>query len=84
MYYNLKYHKNKKLNDMTNDSQCKCINRYMSQNKTITRKEASRLFGCERLAARIFDLKKMNVPIDKNTITTLSGKRVAEYFIKKP
>lgn len=46
-------------------------------------REALRIFGCFRLASRIHSLrvKHGHIEIDKRTVTTEGGKRVAEYFI---
>ena len=48
---------------MDKDSQCKLILHYMKERGSITAKEALKLCGCMRLAARISDLKKRGIPI---------------------
>lgn len=48
---------------MDNDSQCKMILVYLKEKGTITAKEAQKLCGCMRLAARIHVLRKKGIPI---------------------
>jgi hypothetical protein len=45
--------------------------------------DALSLYKCFRLAARICDLKKEGYSIDKRMITTMTGKKVAQYFLIK-
>jgi hypothetical protein len=66
----------------SNDSQNAQILLYLRQGKTITSLEALRLFGCLRLSGRIFDLRQRQIPIKARTLKTLSGKRVAEYYLE--
>jgi hypothetical protein len=40
---------------------------------------ALELYGCLRLGARIYDLKRMGHQIKTEIVTTESGKRVAQY-----
>lgn len=63
------------------DSQNKMIEQHLRQGKSITSLEALRLFGCLRLSGRIYDLRKKGIGITKSTVTTLTGKRIAEYSI---
>lgn len=39
--------------------------------------------GCFRLAARISDLRQQGYPIKTETITTTSGKHIAQYILKE-
>lgn len=48
---------------MDRDTQCRAILRYMSETGPITQRIASELFGCDRLASRICDLKQSGVQI---------------------
>lgn len=48
---------------MDKDSQCKMILVYMKEKGSITAKEAMKLCGCMRLAARIHDLKRKGISI---------------------
>jgi hypothetical protein len=40
------------------------------------------MFGCFRLGARIWDLKRRGEDIVSERYTTTSGKRVAKYFLQ--
>ena len=48
---------------MDKESQCKAILFYMKEVGPITAKIARQLCGCERLAARIHDLRRKGIPI---------------------
>ena len=48
---------------MQTESQCKMILFYLKERGSITAKEARSLCQCERLAARINDLRKLGIPI---------------------
>ena len=52
---------------MDKDSQCKVILFYMKEKGPITAKIARQLCGCERLAARIHDLRRKGIPIKPTT-----------------
>lgn len=67
---------------MTNESQNKMILNYLTAGHTLTGLDAIKLFGAYRLSGRIFDLRKAGRPIQTRFIKTLTGKRIAEYFIK--
>lgn len=54
---------------MQTDSQCKMILFYLKDKGSITAKEARSLCQCERLAARINDLRKLGIPIKTETRT---------------
>lgn len=43
--------------EITFESQCKMIRRHLVNGYTITSREASRLYNCDRLGARIYDLR---------------------------
>jgi hypothetical protein len=64
-------------------SQADEILQYLSQGHTITPLEALDKFGCFRLAARIHDLRKMDVPIVETDIH-LNGKSFASYRLGVP
>jgi len=66
------------------DSQNYQIRQHLEQGKTLTSLEALRLFGCLRLSGRIYELHRLGVPVKSRVLKTLSGKRVAEYYIEKP
>lgn len=58
---------------MDKDSQCKLILFYLKEHGSITAKEAMKLCGCMRLAARIADLQKRGIPI-KSELTFYIGR----------
>ncbi len=47
-----------KMKTLRNDQQTEVILNYMRAGHSITPIDALRLFGCQRLAARIYDIKK--------------------------
>jgi hypothetical protein len=53
---------------------------YLKTGKSITPIDALNMFGCFRLGARIFDLKKKGYHIEEMD-TELNGKRFARYFL---
>ena len=54
---------------MQTDSQCKMILVYLKEKGSITAKDARQLCQCERLAARINDLRRKGIPIRTETKT---------------
>lgn len=54
---------------MQTDSQCKMILFYLKEKGSITAKDARQLCQCERLAARINDLRRRCIPIKTETKT---------------
>ena len=63
-------------------SQARQIRAYLLKGKVITPIKALNLFGCFRLGARIYDLRKEGLPI-QTRIDSSGGKNFAEYFIPK-
>lgn len=72
---------NDNLNLESCESQNKRILAYLEDGNRVTGLEAISLFGCIRLAARISELRSQGHNIRKETITTPTGKRIAQYFI---
>lgn len=66
-----------------NDSQNTQISLHLRQGKTLTSLEALRNFECLRLSGRIYDLRNRGLNIETRRVLTLSGKRIAEYFIRR-
>ncbi len=66
---------------LDNTTQCDKILCYMLRGFAITPLEALRMFGCFRLAARIFDLKDRGHVIHCRTLRIPGGKKVSAYFI---
>lgn len=63
-------------------SQEKMILRALRQGQKITPIDALMKFGCNRLAARICDIKKFyHIDVKKDWYTVRSGKRVAVYYL---
>ena len=68
------------------ESQRKRIFFHLLAGNKINGIEALQLFGCMRLGARIYELKKLGVPIEDRPITLVAKngktKRVKEYWIE--
>lgn len=64
---------------MAMDTQEDAILKHLQKGKTITPLEALTLYGCLRLGARIWDLRKKNHHIDMSIVETDTGKHVAQY-----
>ena len=71
---------------MTTASQRKKIADHLRAGGRLTPLDALRMFGCNRLAARINDLRAdgMNILTNMITVTGADGvaRRIAEYFLK--
>jgi len=67
---------------MTN-SQNNQIAQHLKEGKTLTALEALKNFGTLRLAARIHDLKEQGHNVETRIVSTLSGKRIAQYSLKQ-
>jgi len=68
---------------MSDESQNNQILRHLQAGKSITPMDALRLYGSLRLSARIWQLRQKGNPISVRIIPTLTGKRVAEYYLKQ-
>ena len=66
---------------MKTESQEKQILDHLKRGQTITPLDALKLYGCFRLGARIWDLKRQGESIGVRTIHTLTGKHIAEYYL---
>ena len=66
---------------MTTDSQNKRILAQMKKGHAVTPLTALRDFGCFRLSARMWDLRKAGHNIKSALMTVSGGKRVAMYWI---
>jgi len=62
------------------DSQQKAILKYLKRGEKLTGIKALKLFGCFRLAARIYDLKMSGHTIESSLITE-RGKKCSEYYM---
>ena len=68
-------------NEESSQSQRVRIQAYLESGHTLTQMQALKLFGCERLASRINDLRNRGLAIKTDMIVTFSGKRVAQYSL---
>jgi len=57
------------------------ILRYLAKGCALTATEALPAWGCARLAARIYDLKKDGHDIKSEFVTAPSGKKVKSYWL---
>lgn len=64
-------------------SQSAQILAYLAKGKSLTHRDAQRLFNCDRLGARIYDLRGSGHVIHAETIQQ-NGKRFARYTLVKP
>lgn len=62
----------------TNPSQAEMILAYMSKGNPLTSLSALHIFGCFRLAARIYELRKEGYEIQERKVER-NGKHYAEY-----
>lgn len=67
---------------MSFDSQSAQILAYLSKGNSLTHRDAQRLFNCDRLGARIYDLRGSGHVIHAETIKQ-NGKRFARYSLVK-
>ena len=72
------------MTDPTRISQTRAILAYMQQGYSITPELARTMFGCARLASRIWELKlpPFQADIADDWVKTYGGARVKKYFLK--
>lgn len=70
-------------NKESSASQNAMILEWMDKGNTITSLQALDLFGCMRLASRIFDLRERGHNIKKEKVALPSGKIVTRYSLIK-
>ena len=63
-------------------SQKRRILEYLKTGKTLTNREAQRLFECDRAPARIKELRNSGYPIRTEMILVKSGKRIGRYSLQ--
>ena len=66
------------------NSQNQQIKAHLESGQSITGYEALELYGCIRLASRIYDIKSSGYAINKDMIELYDGKYVASYTKKTP
>lgn len=64
------------------ESQNKRILNYLKRGHRMTPMDALELFGCFRLAARVYDLRQEGHNISKQIIELSNGVNVAEYYLQ--
>lgn len=67
----------------SNRSHCELILEHLKQGHSITPLAALDLWGCFRLGARIWDLRDRGYEIETEILETVSGKRIAQYRLKR-
>lgn len=65
-------------------TQAQVILAQLRAGRSITQIDALQEFGCNRLAARIHDLREAGHRIKTQTVTTSSGAKIAEYRLADP
>lgn len=60
-------------------SQKDMIREHLKVHGRITQLEALKLYGCMRLGARVYELKRAGFPVAPTTKVLSSGKRITEY-----
>lgn len=68
---------------MTYDSQNLRVQRHLAKGHSLTPLGALRRFGCLRLGARIWDLKRAGFDVRRDMVCVGNGKRVASYHIPR-
>lgn len=68
-------------NKTSSESQNAKILAWLEDGNKITALDALRIFGCFRLASRVYDLRERGHNITKEMIIQPNGKRVAEYSL---
>jgi len=72
--------------EITFESQCQMIRRHLEHGYVITHREASIMYNCDRLGARIYDLRngKYSNPVMpiKTEMIHRGRKRFAQYSLK--
>ena len=63
-------------------TQTQAIRKHLEAGRTLTPMQALTLYGCARLAARIYDLRWLGLRINRR-IASRRNKRFAEYWIAR-
>jgi len=66
----------------SNPSQASAILAHLQSGRPITPLDALQDYGCFRLGARIWELRKMGYDIDTQDYVLPNGKRIARYWLK--
>ncbi len=55
---------------------------FLKRGKTLTALSALHLFGCNRLAARIHELREQGFQVRGDMVRTSTGKRIGRYWLQ--
>jgi hypothetical protein len=66
---------------MNKQAQTKRILRDLLRGWKITPLQALKRYSCLRLGARMFDIRRMGIPVESKMVDVGDGKRVAQYWI---
>ena len=72
---------NENLNIAECASQNAKIRAWLLEGRTITSLQAQGMFGCMRLASRVWDIRNQGLDVKVRRRLTPSGKHIAEYFL---
>ncbi len=72
---------NNNLNISESASQCDKIKAWLEEGRPITSWDAIMMFGCTRLASRVWDLRERGLDVKKRNKITPKGTIVAEYYL---
>lgn len=67
----------------TTESQCEMILKALKRGEKLTPLDMLKRFDCLRSSGRIHDLRNQGYDIDTKIIKTPTGKRVAQYSLKR-
>jgi hypothetical protein len=65
-------------------SQSEAILAHLQAGKSITALQALKLFGANRLASRIYEIRRSGHAVEKETIHTKTRKQIARYTLPGP
>lgn len=66
---------------MNDRTQLEAIRKHLKSGKSLTPLEALRKFGSLRLGARVWELKRAGMVIEKRMVEVSGGKKVARYRV---
>lgn len=64
-------------------TQCQLLLAALKRGERLTTLDALNLYGVMALSQRMTDLRADGVPVESETVTLPSGKRVARYFLRQ-
>ena len=66
---------------MSKQNQCERIHKFLKKGGVLSPLKALNMFGCNRLAARIHDLRAVGVPIKSHLVCLKGDTRFAVYYL---